>query len=65
MMPEHLRPFYFLNPIAGILEAHPAVFFVQSVQGSHVTISGVTGLAIFFQVFIFSGLSFGSQLLQM
>lgn len=47
LVPEHLRSFYFLNPMAGILEAYRDVLLEGSEPGSSLLISAVTASVIF------------------
>lgn len=47
MVPEQLRPFYFLNPMAGILEAYRAVLLYQTMPGNYLLYSGVISLVVF------------------
>jgi lipopolysaccharide transport system permease protein len=46
LVPERLRPFYFLNPMAGILEAYRAVLLYQRVPGPYLYISGLVAVLI-------------------
>jgi lipopolysaccharide transport system permease protein len=46
MVPERLRTFYFLNPMAGILEAYRDVLVNGQVPQSSLIVSGVVSLAI-------------------
>jgi lipopolysaccharide transport system permease protein len=47
MVPDSLRPFYFLNPMAGILEAYREVLLNQSMPGSYLYITGAVSLIVF------------------
>jgi lipopolysaccharide transport system permease protein len=44
LVPEWLRPYYFMNPVAGILEAYRAVFLYQSLPGLYLFNSGLLSL---------------------
>jgi lipopolysaccharide transport system permease protein len=46
MVPEYLRPFYFLNPMAGILESYRAVLLYQTIPGSYLIVAGFEALII-------------------
>jgi len=48
LVPENLRPYYFLNPMAGILEAYRAVLLYQTLPGNYLLISGLISLFVFF-----------------
>ena len=45
-VPETLRPFYYLNPMVGILEAYRAVLLYQTVPGSYLYITGLVALVL-------------------
>lgn len=45
-VPESLRPLYFLNPMAGIIEAYRSVLLYGSIPGPYLWISVVFALAI-------------------
>jgi len=47
MIPPHLRQWYFLNPMAGILEGYRDVLLNQRVPGNYLLFSFVTSLIIF------------------
>lgn len=47
LVPENLRPYYFLNPMAGILEAYRAVLLYQTLPGNYLLISGLISLIVF------------------
>lgn len=47
MVPEWLRPFYFLNPMAGILEAYRAVLLYQTLPGFYLVAASLVALVIF------------------
>lgn len=47
LVPERLRPFYFLNPMAGAIEAYRAVLLRQELPGSYLWISASMALIIF------------------
>ena len=44
MVPERLRPLYFLNPMAGVIEAYRAILLYQQLPGSYLYISGIVSL---------------------
>jgi lipopolysaccharide transport system permease protein len=46
MVPERLRPFYNLNPMAGILEAYRDVLLNRQLPGSSFVLSGAMALAV-------------------
>lgn len=46
MVPEQFRPFYFLNPMAGILEAYRAVLLDGNPPGVHLALSAIIALII-------------------
>lgn len=48
MVPERLRPLYFLNPMTGILEAYRAVLLHQTFPGNYLYYSGLVSLVVFF-----------------
>ena len=45
-VPEWLRPFYFLNPMAGVVVSFRSVLFEQQPPGPYLAISGVIALAV-------------------
>lgn len=45
-VPESLRPFYYLNPMAGIIEGYRAVLLYQTLPGPSLYISMVSALVI-------------------
>jgi lipopolysaccharide transport system permease protein len=47
VVPEHLRPFYFLNPMAGVLEAYRSVLLYQSLPGPYLYISALMAVVVF------------------
>jgi lipopolysaccharide transport system permease protein len=47
MVPEYLRPFYFLNPMAGVLEACRDVLLNGQLPGSYLISSALVSLVIF------------------
>jgi len=47
VVPENLRQFYFLNPMAGILEAYRAVLLNGQFPGSYLMTSAIVSLVIF------------------
>jgi lipopolysaccharide transport system permease protein len=47
MVPANLRPIYFLNPMAGILEAYRSVLFYQSVPSEYLFLAAGISLVIF------------------
>ena len=47
MVPENLRPFYFLNPMAGIIVAYRDVLIYQRLPGAYLALSAVIAGAIF------------------
>jgi lipopolysaccharide transport system permease protein len=44
LVPENLRPYYFINPMAGIIEAYRAILLYQRVPGSYLLLSMVVAL---------------------
>jgi len=48
LVPERVRPFYFLNPMAGVVEAYRDVLINQRLPGSYLAISALVAIAIFF-----------------
>jgi lipopolysaccharide transport system permease protein len=46
MVPERLQSIYFLNPMAGILEAYRAVLLHQTMPGNYLLYSGVVSLIL-------------------
>lgn len=46
LVPERLRPLYFLNPMAGIIEAYRAVLLYEKLPGSYLIISGITAFVV-------------------
>jgi lipopolysaccharide transport system permease protein len=48
MVPENLRFLYFLNPMAGILEAYRDVLLKSQLPGNYLTISAIVSVLIFF-----------------
>jgi lipopolysaccharide transport system permease protein len=47
MVPSNLRPYYFFNPMAGILESYRAVLINQTLPGDYLLIAGLISLAVF------------------
>jgi lipopolysaccharide transport system permease protein len=47
LVPPRLRPFYYLNPMAGILEAYRDVLLRAQLPGSYLILSAIVSLAIF------------------
>jgi lipopolysaccharide transport system permease protein len=47
LVPDGLRPFYFLNPMAGILEAYRAVLLYQKPPDTTLWTAGLVSLALF------------------
>ena len=57
MVPEKLLPFYYLNPMAGIIEAYRAVILYQTIPSYSLIISALIALLVFVAGFwIFSRL---------
>lgn len=48
MVPERLRTLYFINPMAGILEAYRAVLLYQRMPGPYLYVSSLIAIVIFF-----------------
>lgn len=48
MVPEPLRPLYFLNPMAGVIEAYRAVLIYQHLPGTYLALSAVFAAVLFF-----------------
>lgn len=46
-VPEQFRPYYFLNPMVGIIEAYRDVLIYNRLPGPHLLISAVIALVIF------------------
>jgi len=53
LVPENLRPYYFLNPMAGILESYRAVLLYQTLPGYYLLISCVISFFIYLTGFWF------------
>jgi len=47
MVPERLRPYYYLNPMAGILEAYRAVILNGTLPDSSIFLSAVVAVLVF------------------
>jgi lipopolysaccharide transport system permease protein len=47
LVPEWLRPYYYLNPMAGIITSYRDVLLYQRLPGSYLAIAGVISLAVF------------------
>lgn len=59
MVPERLRPFYFLNPMAGVLEAYRAVLLNQQLPGPYLAASAaVASVAFVFGFWFFKRVEF-------
>lgn len=59
MVPEHLRPIYFLNPMAGLLEGYRDVLLYQRLPGPYLIPSVIVTLIIFlFGVWLFKRVEF-------
>lgn len=59
MVPPNLQTFYYLNPMAGILEAYRAVLLYSQAPGPYLLISGAVSLVIFvFGVWMFKRVEF-------
>ena len=46
-VPEQIRPFYFLNPMAGVLEAFRDVLLYSRLPGAYLVPSGIVALLVF------------------
>lgn len=46
MIPENLRPFYFLNPMAGVITAYRSVLIYQTPPESYLILSGIVSVVI-------------------
>jgi lipopolysaccharide transport system permease protein len=46
-VPERFRPFYYLNPMAGVIEAYRAVLLQQELPGGYLSISACAAIVIF------------------
>jgi len=46
-VPEWLRPFYFLNPMAGIISAYRAIILNQALPDSSLLLSAISALVLF------------------
>ncbi|HIE56936.1 MAG TPA: ABC transporter permease [Anaerolineales bacterium] len=54
MVPERWRPLYFLNPMAGIIEAYRAVLLHQQLPGTYLySAAGISLLALIFGYWLF------------
>jgi len=53
MVPDKLRTFYYLNPMAGILEAYRAVLLKQVFPGPSLIIAGLEAILVFILGYIF------------
>lgn len=59
MVPPNLQTFYYLNPMAGILEAYRAVLLYSQPPGTYLLVSGIVSLVIFvFGVWMFKRVEF-------
>ncbi len=47
MVPEAIRPFYFLNPMAGVIEAYRDVLLYGRVPGSYLVPSALVAICVF------------------
>jgi lipopolysaccharide transport system permease protein len=47
MVPDRLKPFYFLNPMAGAIEAYRSVLLKGEPPGSYLLISALVALVVF------------------
>jgi lipopolysaccharide transport system permease protein len=47
MVPSNLRPYYFFNPMAGILESYRAVLVNRTLPGDYLLIAGLISLVVF------------------
>lgn len=47
MVPSNIRPYYFFNPMAGILESYRAVLVNQTLPGDYLLVAGLVSLVIF------------------
>lgn len=48
LVPERWQPLYFLNPMAGALEAYRAIILNESMPGSYIITSAITSIVILF-----------------
>jgi lipopolysaccharide transport system permease protein len=46
LVPERVRPFYFLNPMAGVLEAYRAVLLYETTPGPYLLISAAVAVVV-------------------
>jgi lipopolysaccharide transport system permease protein len=46
MVPENLRPFYFINPMAGIIEGYRAVLLHSTAPGNYLWLSMLIGVIL-------------------
>jgi lipopolysaccharide transport system permease protein len=46
LVPERLRPYYFLNPMAGVLEAYRAVLLYETTPGPYLLVSAAAALVV-------------------
>ena len=53
MVPDKIRAFYYLNPMAGILEAYRAVLLKQIFPGPSLIIAGLEAMLVFILGYIF------------
>jgi lipopolysaccharide transport system permease protein len=59
MVPERLQPFYFLNPMAGIIEAYRSVLLYQQLPGPYFALSSIVAIVtLFFGYWFFKRLEF-------
>ena len=52
-VPERLRPYYFLNPMAGVIEAFRDVILYQRLPGMYLAISGAVALVVLVAGYLF------------
>jgi lipopolysaccharide transport system permease protein len=46
-VPEHFRPYYYINPMAGVMVAYRSVLLYHQYPGSYLLISGFSAIIIF------------------
>ncbi|HMN30113.1 MAG TPA: ABC transporter permease [Caldilineaceae bacterium] len=46
-VPERFRPFYYLNPMAGVIEAYRSVLLQQQLPGAYLSISACAAIIVF------------------
>jgi lipopolysaccharide transport system permease protein len=47
LVPERLRPFYFLNPMAGVIESYRAVLLHGQLPGDYLLVSALVSMLVF------------------